>query len=271
MLYLKDKALTEKAASLLQQYQKAVDDKPTFSEKVREGKHLFSRYNTKTNAAFKVVRKHLAEMSGGTVRCNYCEDSNANQVEHLYPKSLYPEKCFIWENYCYACGPCNQPKRDRFAVFEQATGKEVHPEDITKSSPLPSGQALLVDPRFENPFDYLFLDTLDTFRFVPFMEEEKSVRRAAYTIEILGLNSRNSLVRARKVAFGNFKARLFEYVAKKERVEFVDELKTLKDSLKREHHQTVWHEMIRQRSLHPELNDLFNRAPEALEWTATGN
>lgn len=103
---------------------------------------MFLKYNKKTNAAFKVVREKLAEMSGGTVRCNYCEDSNAN----------------------------------------------------------------------------------------------------------------------------NYKARLFEYVTKKEVGTTEAELNPLIDSLKSEHHQTVWYEMIRQRRLHPILDDLFNRAPEALNW-----
>lgn len=266
MLYLKNKPLTAKAASLLAQYQKAVDDKPTFPEKVKEGKDGFSKYNKKTNAAFKVVRENLAEMSGGTVRCNYCEDSNANQVEHIYPKNFYPEKCFVWENYCYACGPCNQPKSDLFAVFENATGTEVNLKNLPKNTAPPAGQALLVDPRADQPLDYLFLDTQSTFRFVPFKEDVKDKRRAEYTIEILGLNSRNHLVRARQVAFGNYKARLFEYVTKKEAGGTVAQLEPLIESLKGEHHQTVWHEMIRQRSLHPELDDLFNRAPEALTW-----
>ena len=266
MLYLKDKPLPVKASSLLAQYQKAVDDMPTFPEKVKEGKDSFSKYNKKTNAAFKVVRENLAEMSGGTIRCNYCEDSNANQVEHIFPKIFYPEKCFVWVNYCYACGPCNQPKSDLFAVFENATGYEVNLKNIPKNTAPPKGQALLVNPRADNPLDFLFLDTQSTFRFVPLKDDGKDMRRAQYTIEILGLNSRNHLVRARQVAFGNFKARLYEYVTKKEAGATAADLNPLIDSLKGEHHQTVWHEMIRQRSLHPELDDLYNSAPEALTW-----
>ena len=266
MLYLNDKPLDATASSLLVQYQKAVDDKPSFSEKAAEGKKLFSSYNKKTNKAFKVVRKHLAEMSGGTVRCNYCEDSNANQVEHIYPKNFYPGRCFLWENYCYACGPCNQPKNDLFAVFEDATGTEVNLKTLPENTLPPEGRALLVNPREEEPFEFLFLDTKSTFRFVPFQEDAQGIRRAEYTIEILGLNSRNYLVRARKVAFGNFKARLFEYVAKKEAGAPSSELNPLIESLLAEHHQTVWREMIRQRSLHPELDDLLNRAPEAITW-----
>ncbi len=164
MLQLNDKPLPQEVASRLEGYQQEVDAMASFPEKVTTGKELFSRYNKSTNAAFKVVRQILAEMSGGTARCNYCEDSNANQIEHIYPKNFYPEKCFVWKN------------------------------------------------------------------------------------------------------FGNFKARLFEYVHKKETGGNEEELIPLMESLKREHHQTVWHKMIRQRNLHPEIDDLLNRAPEALTW-----
>jgi hypothetical protein len=153
-----------------------------------------------------------------------------------------------------------------FAVFEDGTGNEINLKTIPQNTQPPVGQALLVDPRAEEPLDFLFLDTKDTFRFVPFNDEGQDIRRAEYTIEVLGLNSRNHLVRARQVAFGNFKARLFEYVVKKEAGATAAQLNPLTESLKSEHHQTVWHEMIRQRSLHPELDDLFNRAPEALTW-----
>lgn len=266
MLQLKNKSLQTATVDLLQKYQDAVNTKTTFEEKVAEGKRLFSKYNKKTNAAFKEVRGNLAIMSGGTIRCNYCEDSNANQVEHIYPKKHYPEKCFIWINYCYACGPCNQPKSDHFAVFESETGMERDLKDLKKGEQPPLGMALLIDPRIEDPMDFLFLDTKNTFKFVPFSDNGSEKRRAEYTIKILGLNSRNNLVRARKIAFNNYKSRLFEYVIKKEAGSSVAILAPLIDSLKSEHHQTVWNEMIRQRVSHPEINDLLNRATEALFW-----
>jgi uncharacterized protein (TIGR02646 family) len=267
MLHLNDKPLTAAAAQLLVQHQAAVNAKATFTEKVAEGKRLFSNHNKKADPAFKVVRMHLADMSGSTIRCNYCEDSNANQVEHIYPKNFYPDKCFEWFNYCYACGPCNQPKSDKFAIYESASGNEFNLKNLPKNTQPPVGLALLIDPRTEEPLNYLFLDTTDTFKFVPFIEDDlNDKRRAEYTIDILGLNSRNYLVRARAVAFNNFKARLFEYVHKKELGETEADLAPLVQSFKSEHHQTVWHEMIRQRSLHHEVDNLLNRAPEALTW-----
>lgn len=266
MLHLTDKPLSAAAISRLRQYQDAVDVKPTFPEKAAEGKKLFSKYNKKTNVVFKVVRGNLADMSGGTIRCNYCEDSNANQVEHIYPKNYYPERCFNWQNYCYSCGPCNQPKSDKFAIFDNATNLEFNLKNLPPDTQPQPGTALLIDPRSDEPLDFLFLDTLDTFKFVAFADEPKEIRRADYTIEVLGLNSRSYLVRARKIAFGNYRGRLFEYVHKKEGGATNAVLTALADSLKSEHHQSVWHEMIRQRSSHSEIDDLFNRAPEALTW-----
>lgn len=266
MLFLVDKPLTLVAANGLKYFQAEVDGMETFVEKVAKGKTSFSSKNKSTNPVFKVVREKLAEMSGGTVRCNYCEDSNANQVEHIYPKNYYPEKCFVWENYCYACGPCNQPKSDKFAIYESVSGDELNLKTSSTDIPPPFGTALLIDPRVDQPLDYLFLDTKTTFKFVPFKDDTKEKRRADYTIEILGLNSRSSLVRARKIAFDNFRARLFEYVAKKQGGASQVKLSTMRESLKSEHHQTVWYEMIRQRKLHEEIDELLNAAPEALTW-----
>ena len=38
------------------------------------------------------------------------------------------------------------------------------------------------------------------------------------------------------------------------------------EEIKTHSHPTVWKEMIRQRFLIPELQNLFNQAPEAIYW-----
>ena len=266
MLQLNDKTLPEDTNALLQEYQKEVDSKPDFTGRVAEAKRLFKNHNTQSNPAFKVVRRFLANISGDTIRCNYCEDSNANQIEHIYPKHFYPERCFEWLNYCYSCGPCNQPKHNKFSIYEAESQQELNLKELPEGTGPPPGEALLINPRVEDPMHLLFLDTKDTFKFTPNTDDDKEKRRAFYTIELLGLNSRNHLVRARKVAFDNYKSRLFEYVAKKDAGAEVKDLSPLIDSFCSEHHKTVWQEMIRQRSLHPEVDDLLKRAPEALNW-----
>lgn len=268
MLHLSNRPLTPQAASELVQYQQQVDAQPTFPEKVAEAKRLFPQKNKEDNPPFQEVRELLRAMSGATIRCNYCEDSAASEVEHIYPKHFYPEKCFVWENYCYACGPCNRPKGNNFAVFEAATSLEKNLKtDIPADSPPPPGQALLIDPRTEDPLKFLFLDTINTFYFTPSPNlSPNDKRRAEFTIKLLGLNTRTHLVRARKNAFVNFKARLFEYVSKKESGTPPASLIDLEVSFRSEQHQTVWREMIRQRTFHREIDDLLNRAPEALHW-----
>lgn len=264
MLLLNNIFLSQTSSLRLNEYQQAVDTKPTFAEKVSEGKRLFKRHNKKTNQTFKEIREKLAVMSGGTVRCNYCEDSNANQIEHIFPKNYYPERCFVWENYCYSCGPCNQPKSDKFIVIDAGSQIEVDCQKLPQSVPPPNGHALLINPRFEDPSQLLFLDISNTFHFVPLSDDPVEKRRAEYTIGILGLNTRSFLVRARKVAYSGFKARLYEYVNKKIIGAPQAELNVLIEFIKSEHHQTVWFEMKRQNI--PELQQLFSNAPEALTW-----
>ncbi len=73
MLRLIDNPLPERAVAILQDRQARVDAQATFPEKVAEGKRLFTQYNKNTDIAFREVRRNLVAMSGGTVRCNYCE------------------------------------------------------------------------------------------------------------------------------------------------------------------------------------------------------
>src|SRR5688572_20459922 len=106
----------------LQHLQAAVDAHMNYEERVSYAKVQFSRRNRTTNPTFTEVRKTLTKMCSGARRCVYCEDSYADEVEHIKPKDLYPEETFLWENYIYACGPCNGPKNNHFAVFSTITG-----------------------------------------------------------------------------------------------------------------------------------------------------
>ena len=78
------------------------------------------------------------------------------------------------------------------------------------------GSPVLIDPRYENPLDYIELDLIDTFYFYPVADENtQAYQRAQYTIDIIKLNSRVVLVKARRNAFDSYKARLYEYQKKR--------------------------------------------------------
>jgi uncharacterized protein (TIGR02646 family) len=207
-------------------------------------------------------------MCSGARRCCYCEDSCADEVEHVRPKSLYPEQVFVWENYLYACGPCNGPKNNQYAVLTAKNNALIRiVRDKDNPVKPPPGFHVFIDPRSEDPLKYMELDLQDTFRFVPTAEEGTTDHiRATYTIDVLRLNTRDILPEARRCAFGSYRARLQEYRTKKRAETSSGELKALVRGIQKMPHPTVWAEMKRQHSLYDELASLFRDVPEALDW-----
>jgi len=269
LIRLPNVAVPEETARKLREYQAEVDAKPSYAERVAEAKRQFSSRNKATNAAFRVVRQRLDEMCSGARRCAYCEDSAADEVEHVRPKDLYPEHVFRWENYVYACGPCNGPKGNGFAVFESGTGQF---RDVTRGRDDPivppvAGDEVLIDPRSEDPLDYMELDLVGTFMFLPAPGgDHRSTKRADYTIELLHLNDRDLLIAARREAYGSYFARLHMYRDRKLEGADNDELSRLAEEIRSMGHSTVWQEMKRQREFHEELTRLFDDVPESLAW-----
>ena len=215
-------------------------------------------------------------MCVGPVRCAYCEDSLADEVEHIVPKTLFPERAFDWENYLYACGPCNGPKSNRYGVW---TGVEII-EFVRRRGasivPPPIGISGFIDPRTEDPLLFFELDMggvtpggdliKGTFELLPIDGLPKVVdARARFTIDVLGLN-REVIPVARENAFGGFRARLREYAKCKEAGEPASALDRMKRDLLSTPHLTVFAEMQRQRSLLPEIDGLFEQIPEAMTW-----
>jgi hypothetical protein len=125
----------------------------------------------------------------------------------------------------------------------------------------------LLDPRHEDPLAFLMLDLRDTFHLVPVHDPGTTqYLRASYTIDVLRLNRRDLLVEARRDAFGGYRARLSEYVLRRDIGAAQDELERLANGFRTAPHATVWVEMKRQHRLLHELSDLFARVPEALDF-----
>lgn len=269
MIRLPDTELPEPAAQRLEDWQAEVDAEPDYATRVALADRQFGNRNRPTNAPFRTVRATLAEMCCGAQRCAYCEDAPADEVEHILPKSLYPEAVFAWSNYTYACGPCNGPKNNRFAVFRTTDGEfqEVTRQRAAPVFPPEPGDPVLINPRQEDPLELMALDLRGTFFFVEIPAPgTPEYRRAEYTIDVLRLNARPYLANGRRSAYYSYRARLREYIAERDANGAEDRLEELIDGILRMHHPTVWAEMKRQRTLIPELEALFAQAPEALNW-----
>ncbi len=298
MLRLNSKNLMQISLDHLASRQNQINDLPPlgdaaeeFKAKAREAVRLWSG---KASAAFDEVKRILKEMCVSVEICNYCENNEATDIEHIYPKKLYPEKAFNWENYILACGKCNSHhKSDKFKIFNpqnSATVENVTPPRGTYRQPA-NDDALFLNQRIDNPLDFLELDLINqTFIFTErFSAGTREYHRASYTIELLGLNTRGALIAARKNAARFFVGRLEKYVNAKsskdfqelkdavddfgtidETANFTQEKSRLLESIKKDilesSHPTVWKELIRQRVNLPKTNRLLNDAPEAVNW-----
>jgi 5-methylcytosine-specific restriction endonuclease McrA len=170
MLKIPNRNLPAQAVTLLDQYQADVDAAGDYATCVAAAKSTFKSRNRATNPAFSAVRTKLTEMCSGIGRCMYCEDAPADEVEHHRPKDLYPELVFVWRNYLYACGPCNGPKNNRFARHrpdDPAVGQCLAPEEGAGRPACTRRAPALLDPRQEDPLDFLMLDLRDTFYLTP--------------------------------------------------------------------------------------------------------
>jgi hypothetical protein len=97
----------------------------------------------------------------------------------------------------------------------------------------------------------------------PELNDENNKKKAGYTIETLDLN-RDYLVDARKEAYQSYLDALTVYVALKSSGASTQALLDKKVEIQTRQHPTVWHEMKRQHSFHPQLLDLFQQANELI-------
>jgi len=267
MIQILTNNLPEDTLFALREFQTEVDRGFTFRMRRDEAKRLFALRNRPDDAVFKVVRSTLDQMCCGPRRCMYCEDSAAHEIEHFRPKSLYPGLAFVWENYLYSCGGCNRPKGDRFAVFSMGGVIALPVGGGDPTDQVEFGDPLLIDPRCEDPLQFLILDLKDTFLFQSrHPHGSRAHERAKYTIEILRLNDREYLRAARRNAYVSYCGVLHWYVSDKRALRPQANLERKKGFIQRNVHPTVWHEMKRQRQQIPELKELFALAPEALHW-----
>jgi uncharacterized protein (TIGR02646 family) len=71
----------------------------------------------KTNYKYPENKMALKDSSYG--KCMYCESAISHidhgDVEHIKPKSKYPEETYNWDNLGYACSKCNRDfKKDQY-------------------------------------------------------------------------------------------------------------------------------------------------------------
>lgn len=262
MLRVENQPLEPASQTYLDTKQDEIHSIQNYSERVEEAK---TKWKGKNKTHFTAIRNKLEEMCPGHNRCVYCEDSAADEVEHIQAKTIYPNLTFSWENYIFSCGPCNGPKGNSYAVIDNGNNfVEGNRKKGDAVVPPPEGDEGFINPRRYIPTDYLILD-LSTFLFVEHPAMHGNQRKMAeYTIRILHLNDRGYLTKNRNIAYEQFCYALRLYVEEKNRGVDQEALNKIISTIKNSPHQTVWFEMKRQRLLHPNLVELFSEAQELI-------
>jgi uncharacterized protein (TIGR02646 family) len=221
--------------------------------------------------------------------CNYCEHDRGFDIEHIYPKSLYPSLAFVWENYLLACKGCNSEfKSDNFAIFKPKDSSIKY--ILGRNTEPDNDDALFINPRKEDPTKFLRLNLVSQKPlFDPIHDiNSREYLRADYTVECLKLNKNETLITTRRHYSQSYIERLQNFLKVRDSITFDDLdnvngdpisdrtqsfdsekqriLENIKNSFKELSHPTVWFELKRQRDKLTRTNQLFSQLPEALNW-----
>lgn len=266
MIRVPDCSLLPPTQAELDAWQAEVDQHAQpFGDHVAAAEREFDR--RRAQRGFEPALALLRAMCSGVVRCMYCQDSGGVDVEHFQPKSWYPDLVFAWANFLLVCTRCNRKKSNRFPVFHPRpnTVRElVFKKGAARRRP-PVADAVLLNPRLDDPQAYLALDLLGTFRFVPSATPGSVPHlRAAHTLEKLDLND-DDLTRARRNAYDNFLSHLCtagRACAAGDGAELV----RVRDAIAATPGAVVWREMQRMHAVIPTLGRAFAAVPGALHW-----
>ena len=205
-------------------------------------------------------------------RCVYCEDNVGDELDHLRPRTLHPHLTWEPDNLICACGVCGGQayKGAKDAIIDpsgHAGWRSITRARGAACTAPATGKTAWWNPRLTDPLKGLFLDIQDgTFWFSPCTSATPTQQaRARWTIDELGLNTRTTLVDARREHYKAYRRYLTECASHRPSPPPPDWLESALEERPRGH-PTVWAEMKRQHPHIPELHALFPALPEALTW-----
>lgn len=276
VLRLPDRSISEEASNALAELQGFVDEGTTFSDRVELAKAWWKRKASRRahKAAFNEIKSTLSGMAYGSVRCAYCEDSAADEIEHIAAKTVIPSRAFDWANYCYACGPCNGPKGNQHATVDATGALTVLDPKVLANEP--TGADALLNPRVDDYKHYLELDIGGvtptgiqlpaTLEFLVRDDLDPVARtRGDWTLRVLRPN-REVVRKARETALQSYRASILEYADEKRAGASQASLDLLRDGILAMPHPSVLNELIRQFATQPKVQRAIAIAPEIAAW-----
>jgi uncharacterized protein (TIGR02646 family) len=282
--------LSKETGGVLEQLQAIIDREVSFEAKTAKAQSLWkSKKDQLGEKALDELRVKLKDQCVFVGTCNYCEESEGSDIEHISPKSFFPEQTFKWENYLLACKNCNSGyKLDQCYVLNDSGDMIPVPR---KTEP-PFKELAFINPKLEDPNRFMVLDTTFTFKFMVFDDRsKKDQNKANKTIEILGLNERDTLIASRRETAIHLYQRL-ELLSRILKAESIEEIISMlapnddlvdpyvsletfktetknnfKKQIQKHKHPSVWYSIKEIGSKNtPKWKILFDEIPEALNW-----
>ncbi len=220
MQYFNSIPLAASSLKILDDLNQQIRQESVFDDKVNKAYALWQT-KTKTNDkrnTFDDVKKSLLTPIKNRDICAYCETNEPSDIEHIFPKSHFPEKTFEWENYLYVCKTCNtKHKSDYFKVF-YPQGSDQAVELFRTNTEPPTEDNVFINQRKEDPREYFILNLESSIFDVKDGLAARNFTKANYTLDLLKLNQRG--YKGRKNAVGNYKNLLANYINAKKSTNF---------------------------------------------------
>ncbi len=263
---------------------------PATTERLEQIKRANKLWDSKTNtvaslSTFEEVRDWLINLTPCGLICQYCEYNEPKDIEHIYPKSHFPELTFDWHNYLLSCKQCNTGhKLAKFAVFDH----EGNASKLKQNQEPISEEGVFIHPREDKPDDFILVE-LTNFEYIILHEENtRNYKKAKFTLETLDLNGRVHLRKARETTYKNllksFQLLLFQLElptveALKEKIHEPDfnwnrSLEQIREGLIQNccveiatlSHPSIWTAIKLQYTEYPAWKRKFEQLPQALNW-----
>lgn len=197
MIKIPVSTLEEDLTTLLSNIQNTINEQETFIKKVSKAQSLWkSKGGSHTRKEFENIKLKLSDLCVYHEICNYCEQNEANDIEHVSPKSFFPEKTFVWENYILSCKQCNSGlKVDKCSIWHEDSVYH-----LRRGEQPVNDNILFVNPRTDDPAAYMFINMVTyEFELLPDLSNY-DFEKATNTINVLDLNKRHALLKARRSA-----------------------------------------------------------------------
>ncbi len=271
MMAYTPRALTSTEVERLASLTQAIADSGDYPDQVAAIKNAWSASKLGTAREAAMAARPRQD------RCVYCQDNQGREVDHLRPKTLHPLLGWCWTNHIPACSTCggadHKGARDAILDDSQDSGwQEVsRPRrrrgDTTPVSPPTAGPTAWWNPRLADPLRAMRLDIVDdSFQFlVTAVPGTADYARITWTLRVLRLNRRQTLVRQRRSAYHSYLEWL-DAVADAKAVRDNSRINRLRADLTFRNQPVVWVEMKRQRGALPAVDALLNRVPEVISW-----